>query len=404
MRRADEVESLLPLTSLRFVAAMMIVVHHIKLYFPWSWSVKAPSSLVHGVSFFFVLSGFILTHVYTSKPFPGYGRFMRARFARLWPVHVFALLVLVIFVRPDSISFDGPGIFSKWVVLAANLTLTHSFVPFIAYAFSWNGVSWSISTEMFFYLMFPLLLINIRRTWYLKLAGAAAVVALIIVGVTAMHLPADGGVQDLTVSSMLYTNPIARLFEFCLGMSTWVLWDRYIKPLKIGMLEWTAIELALCAALVGWLGWGFYAVAQHISNAALLSEFGEAGSCWLFAVLIAVMASGRGVLARVLSLPFFVFLGEISFSIYMLHQILLKFFGGWMPAGVTTPTMYFAAMFFCAAGSFVMVEKPMQRLLTGKRRPAVSLARTPRGDLPVNRDRAARENGDAGRVYGRSGR
>ncbi|MFX1762396.1 acyltransferase [Paraburkholderia sp. A1RI-2L] len=382
MNRADKVKSLDPLTSLRFVAAMMIVVHHIKLYFPWKIATDAPSTLVHGVSFFFVLSGFILTHVYTSKPFPGYAQFMRARFARLWPVHVFALLTLIIFVRPDSITFDGPGMFSKWAVLAANLTLTHSWVPFIAYAFSWNGVSWSISTEMAFYLVFPLLLVNIRRTWHWKMAGAAALLAVMLMAISAAHLPADGGVQDLTVSSLTYTNPLVRVFEFCLGMSTWALWDRFLKPLRLHVLAWTAVEIAIVAAIVVWLGWGFYAAAQHITNPASLSEFGQAGSCWLFAILIAVMASGRGLLARVLSLRPLVFMGEISFSIYMLHQILLKFFMGWLPAGVTTPLMFFSAMFFCAAASFVMIERPAQRFLMRKRAPVSEpIARVARGSI-----------------------
>ena len=118
--RLKSVEDLKPLTSLRFIAAMMIVLLHAQQYFAaqWTWLSLVPGAAVHGVSFLFVLSGFILTHVYRSRPFPGYGRFILTRFARLWPIHVFALLVLVTFVRQDFITFDGPDIFSKWVVLA----------------------------------------------------------------------------------------------------------------------------------------------------------------------------------------------------------------------------------------------------------------------------------------------
>ena len=143
------IEDLKPLTSLRFVAAMMIVTLHSRLYFPWGKAMPAIPALDHGVSFFFVLSGFILSHVYTSKQL-GYWRFLLARFARLWPVHVFALIILVTFVRRDSITFEGPGIFCRPVTLISNLTLTQSLAPFVSFIFSWNSVSWSISTDSSF--------------------------------------------------------------------------------------------------------------------------------------------------------------------------------------------------------------------------------------------------------------
>src|SRR5579863_1388808 len=91
------VENLPALTSLRFVAAMMIVFWHCAgAGMPWPWLRYAPASLVHGVSFFFVLSGFILTHVYRSRGFPGYKRFVTLRIGRLWPVHAVAIGVLLI--------------------------------------------------------------------------------------------------------------------------------------------------------------------------------------------------------------------------------------------------------------------------------------------------------------------
>ena len=72
--RRVTVQDLPALTSLCFVAAMMIVVVHCgAINMPWPWLKHAPGTLVHGVSFFFVLSGFILTHVYRSRGFPDTG-------------------------------------------------------------------------------------------------------------------------------------------------------------------------------------------------------------------------------------------------------------------------------------------------------------------------------------------
>lgn len=126
MQPSHEVENLKALTSLRFVAAFMIIVHHAPGLLKWDWPKIFPATSFHGVSFFFVLSGFILAHVYSTKRMPAYGSFIRARFARLWPVHAAAIVFLVLAVTPESITFDGPGIFSKWVTLGFNLALLHS--------------------------------------------------------------------------------------------------------------------------------------------------------------------------------------------------------------------------------------------------------------------------------------
>lgn len=354
-------DALLPLTSLRFLAALMIVIHHAPNYFSWAWASAVPASSVHGVSFFFVLSGFILTHVYTSKPLPGYGRFLGARFARLWPIHLFSLLMLITFVRPDSITFDGPGLFDKRVVLAANLSLLHAAVPMTAYQFSWNAVSWSISTEAFFYLAFPLLLIRIEKTWHWKLLGAAVLAAGVFVLGHLAKLPMTSGIEELNIASLTYTNPLVRGFEFCLGMAAWVIWKKYIRDLKLSALTWTALE---CAALIAtglWLVYGYYAVTKHIHSLPVLLALERAGSCWILAILIIILAAGRGAVGKALSIRPLVFLGEISFSVYMIHQVLMKIMAGWMPKDFVTATSYFGALLFLSAASYVLIEKPCQK-------------------------------------------
>ena len=83
------------LTSLRFFAALAIVVHHARGLLV-AESAIAGFPLDHGVSVFFVLSGFILTYVYRELPnVASVGRFWLARFARIWPVHVFTLALFI---------------------------------------------------------------------------------------------------------------------------------------------------------------------------------------------------------------------------------------------------------------------------------------------------------------------
>ncbi|MCU7247835.1 acyltransferase family protein [Pseudomonas koreensis] len=367
---SKSVENLKPLTSLRFFAALMIVSWHSVMFYPWF--AGAPSYLTHGVSFFFVLSGFILTHVYISKKQSGYFGFVRDRIARLWPVHVFALCVLVVFVRADSVTFDGQGLFSKPVQLGLNLTLMHSIFPFEKIMFSWNSVSWSISTEFFFYLAFPFLVIGIRNNWLIKLLLTTLVSAIFVFSMTVFSKTQSG--QDIGINMFYaaYSNPLFRGVEFVLGMSLWVVWDRYVRSYQATYLFWSAVEIVAVLFAVWWVCYGIAHAITYLDNfesARLMVS--TMGSCWVFAILIGVVASGRGIVGSVLSNRVLVYLGEISFSSYMIHLVLLKVFAFSLAGYIqTTPLMYFSALLFLASVSYWMIEKPAQRLLRSKKKAA----------------------------------
>jgi peptidoglycan/LPS O-acetylase OafA/YrhL len=363
---AQQVENLRALTSLRFVAAFMIIVHHAPNLVHWGWPKLFPPTMFNGVSFFFVLSGFILTHVYRSKPLPSYGAFMRARFARLWPVHIAGIILLVLLVAPGSITFDGPGIFNKWIVLGFNLALLHSVFPFLAYTFSWNAVSWSISTEMFFYLVFPFLLVNIERTWHWKLLGAACLAAATLLFWWSVGAPIDGDISQVTGSYGGYPSPFMRGLEFSTGMAVWVLWNRFLRPLRLPRLAWSVLELLALGLCLLWLTKGYFLLIPYLSEWAKI-WYGPASSFWVFAILIGVFASGRGVVGRALSVRPLVFLGEISFSVYMLHQLLMKSFVTTFAWPDVPELVYFPVLLALATVSYLMVEKPGQRLLLGRR-------------------------------------
>ena len=338
---------------------MMIVLLHAKLYFPWAWLQFTPGTLVHGVSFFFVLSGFILTHVYTSKPIPPYFRFVTLRAGRLWPIHAFAVLLLVIsaltplaIVRADSITFDGDGIFNRWYVLAMNLAMVHSLSPYLVHLFSWNSVSWSISTEFGFYLVFPFLIVGIEKTWGCKLAAAAGLVVMMLVVDRLFNLTRGSGPDELMWT---YANPFFRGFEFCLGMAAYVLWHRHVRNVDFPPWIWTIVEAAMIVIVIAWL----YSDLFNRVNAIVFTKrwFEVAGSSWVFAALIVTFASGRGIIGRFLGLWPCVFLGEISYSIYMLHHILMKAFFSHdlLNAG---EIIFFGVLIIVSALGYMLIECP----------------------------------------------
>jgi peptidoglycan/LPS O-acetylase OafA/YrhL len=242
------------LTSLRFFAALMIFFYHLRDFntAPWLYWVAGP--MRHGVSFFFVLSGFILTHVYRDQTPFRYRQFFRARFARLYPTVLVSTLFLLA-VLPLNVAWGQNGGPQLAVIsFIAKISMLDSLIPIRGVQFAWNGISWSISTEFFFYAAFPLLLLNFERTGIVKLF-ACGFVALAVFGLAIwLQLPlAEGDRTTVTLQQLVYANPLTRGFEFVLGMSAYSAWRRWLVPLRWSSRSWTAIEVALVIALAIWL-------------------------------------------------------------------------------------------------------------------------------------------------------
>jgi len=303
-----------PLTSLRFFAAAAVVWVHSATEFQFEMDPYQPVALADAVSFFFVLSGFILTYVYGSQPGLEKRRFLLARVARIWPAHI-AALVLFLFLIPASEWRESS--LGTWL---ANVTMTHTWMPEANWRASFVMPSWSISTEFAFYLCFLFLIPGWKRTWPWKLAASF----LLLIGTCAYSnwLLSDA---PLTAGRLVYVTPYARLFEFVLGMSTAALWERFSPRIRLHPALATLLE---CAALL--LVYFAMAKARPWSlQAARMQPFTGAGevwllsagfSCWAFAAFIFAMALGQGLLSRLLSWSFFVLLGEISYSLYLVHM------------------------------------------------------------------------------------
>lgn len=152
-----------PLTSLRFLFAFMVFCCHCPFYttpntpgFWLQWHVMNEGYI--GVSFFFILSGFILSLNY-AKPFEARTitarEFWQLRFARIYPLYLLMLLVEIPFTMHEF--HRSAGIW--WAKLFTCGFMMQSWVPDMSWIAAFNTPSWSISAEAFFYAMFPLLVI-----------------------------------------------------------------------------------------------------------------------------------------------------------------------------------------------------------------------------------------------------
>ncbi|HEX3916472.1 MAG TPA: acyltransferase, partial [Caulobacteraceae bacterium] len=176
--------NLKPLTSLRFFAAVWVILYH---YWPHLAVATTPALIEKGylgVELFFILSGFILCHVYLPAFEAGrfkYGDFMWARLARIYPMHIATLIGIGLMAGTAlllGIQID-PNILSL-AALPANLTLTQAWG--LAPVAGWNHPSWSISAEWFAYLCFPafaFLAMSVRRWPSVAVAAALAFMAVL---------------------------------------------------------------------------------------------------------------------------------------------------------------------------------------------------------------------------------
>ena len=282
-----------PITALRFGAAIWVAV-----YTYWENLAGAGSSgLVDkgylGVELFFVLSGFILSHVYLQsageKRF-SYRGFLWARVARVYPLHVATLVgvgLLAAVALVAGMNVDGNVL--SWVSLPANLLMVHAWG--LAPVAGWNHPSWSISAEWFAYLCFPLFAFVFWRVREKPVAAVVVTAAFLTVLYYGFERVAGFSLTEATIRwGALRIVPC-----FALGCALYLVYRK--APLKA---PWTASAVSfglmvLSAALGLWDG-----ITVLLAGALILS-------------LASLPNERAGWLA---SRPA-VYLGEISYSVYM---------------------------------------------------------------------------------------
>ena len=307
---APPVGRLPAITGLRIFAALAVYCHHLG---PPAGAPTLVASAMWagwcGVTIFFVLSGFVLTINYFDslrRPTPAaVGSFLVARFARVYPLYILTLAYFVARMAEAGTSLDGLGgqilMFGAWYPAG--------YVGF-------NNVSWSVSVEAFLYLAFPLLAVIVgrvdrgsRHLWLL----AAAIV--LIVSANAFQyvragLEAYPATNPNSALRWLYFLPLARLGDFGLGIVAARLylhlrgvprWERVGGPMVLA-------GLAAMLVVATRQEWGRSAFALDIAYAAPT-----------FVVLLGLALAPRHSIARFLSLPWVVLLGEASYAFYLVH-------------------------------------------------------------------------------------
>ncbi|MFF4501266.1 acyltransferase family protein [Streptomyces sp. NPDC001401] len=341
--------SLPSLTGLRWVAALLVFGLHVHNFHYFdgtagsivTWAFGAGAT---GVSFFFVLSGFVLT--WSARPGDRAPAFWRRRIARILPVHLVTAAIALLMAY--TLAHQSKPTLRQGL---ANVLLVHSW--WRPWWQTLDPVSWSLACEAFFYAVFPLLALLLRRLGArgaAALAGASVLAVLVLAWADAHHW------LDQPIASL----PAARLPEFVLGVAVarLVLLDRWRGP---------GLEASLALAIIG------YFFVPHVTDGYAPTTCTVIG----FALLIAAAAvADLHGLPSMWRHPRLVRLGELSFAFYMVHLLVLRagtnllgtkpLFGP--TAGLTVTAVAFAVSLGLSWVLYEAVERPARRLLLRGRR------------------------------------
>ncbi len=336
------------LTATRAIAALLVVVFHYGCtVFPFNLQEHFFRQGNLAVGYFFVLSGFVMYLSYANKGVV-YGDFIKRRVARIWPLYVFAILLSAgyplfqYFVRSGSL----PDRFGTALIL--NLSLLQAHIP--GFALTVNSPGWSLSVEMFFYLLFPLLL-PLCKSKPGKFFALSIVVYIISQVFHLWIVNTNKPEWGTKLHELVYYQPFFHLNQFMLGMCG----AMYFKQLKVRLAGLVSILfLALIIVLINYMPGS---VSLH--NGLLAP---------LFLLLIVSIAS----LNRTpLLFPPLVFLGEISYGIYILQEPVHFYFMKWnMSSGHLSETVsfysYLVLLITLSAICYYLIELPFRRIISGK--------------------------------------
>ncbi len=370
----NKTEYLSNLTPLRGIAALLVAVFHFEMaiarFIPAAQTMFFEKCYLM-VDLFFIMSGFIMMHVYdetftNSINKISLRKFFVARFARIYPLHFFALALLVILVLVFSPAGTYPNRIEDPSAILTNFLLIHTF--YIHNIYTWNIPSWSISAEMVAYIFFPIIAIFINRK------KALSVIVLIIFIVAAYYsimylLPRKNPLYpEIPVPHNINTTydygSLRGVAGFIAGMLMYLV---YQLPQFRNIFSKDIVAFLICIALI---------VSMHFAVS-------DAWVVILFAAIVISFASNENYLHKICNNRVLQYLGDISYSIYLMQIFFQEPFskGLRLPdtigfgrgkqnidfsSGLMYCTIYLLLLIAVSSVTYYFIEKPCRRFINRK--------------------------------------
>jgi peptidoglycan/LPS O-acetylase OafA/YrhL len=290
------------LTFTRFIAAFAIVISHFG-----GGSFLFNNALVSfifkhaniGVSYFFILSGFVMIIAYHNNTSINFLTYLKNRFARVYPVYFLAIVLTLLIYLFKDISF---------IDLFLNITMLQAWFPDKALTVNYPG--WSLSVELFFYISFPILFNYFYKDGYKK-TTATFIILFWSLSQLVFHYFLKESSLNLNpyLKSDVYYNPLLHFNEFLIGNLAGLF---FLNKLRLKTGNYSIHIILLIIVLLLFLKFPF-GLEYHNGFLSIV-----------FVPVIILISLNRGILNDILNRKLFIFLGEISFSIYILQRPVWK--------------------------------------------------------------------------------
>lgn len=365
------------LTGIRAALIFWVVLFHMQpelaALLPYDPLLHFASAGFLGVDFFFILSGFVIAYNYAERlnPFSlgTYRRFLSLRLARIYPVHLFSLLLVLLLylvAMGTGSTTTNPAYYSAHSFIQ-NLLLIQAWS--LPTALSWNAIAWAVSCEWLAYLLFPLVLMLT-----LRVRSATSALGIVVISLLGMSLgcvvlghqwPAVQGAGSFGLARVAVEFPVG-----CLLYSLYA--SRWGKGWR-----WSAITPVLWAAVI----------VSSVSLNAYLSRFATLQEnnllqvyllslTPLFAIAIYALAQQRGGFSRFFCAKWIEKVAHTSYSLYLTHFIcLIVLRRAFSVEGFATSSLivrllviggYLLLMAIAAGGTYYFVEEPSRLWVKNK--------------------------------------
>lgn len=337
------------LTFTRFIAAFLIVAYHYgKIVYPFSIPLLKPlvANLNVLVSYFFILSGFVLAVSTFKRLSDGESiqlkSFLKPRLARLYPLFLFALVLFFIF---------GQKLHFSWIDIVLNLSLLQAWIP--PYPLSLNSPAWAISVEILFYVSFPFLINRLSRQ------SSTALIWFIIASWLCNTLVLYLNIEVFKANrDFMFFFPPFHILTFVPGVCSGLLFMRHREQLlkyinHLGLITFVAIGLS---------------IYLFISKQPVIKYQHNGLFAPVFLLFVYWFSLSKSWVANLFSLRIFQYLGELSYGIYILqvpvfyifYYILHPYFHFETNTGFA---VYFSTLFLISVAAFEAIEKPCKNLI-----------------------------------------
>ncbi len=336
------------LTFTRFIAAIAIVFfHYAQNLFPFTHMTEFMGRWNSAVSYFFILSGFIMITANANKTIVDPKVYYQNRFIRIFPVYLTSIVLILLYIAFSISTLDPSG-------FVLNLLMIQAWIP--EKALSFNHPAWSVSVEVFFYLLFPLLFNKIYTRFSIRKTGLV-IISFWLMSQIVIHCIRYSSLYqgyDSSVNYFILFSPLFHLNEFLIGNLLGLFWMTAQHQKKNNAYLLLGIT-------------SIYMITMSMNSGAMLNNGLMA---LLFVPFIYFLSSDNSTISNFFSLPICVYLGEISYGIYILQfPVFLWMHSLLKRLAILDPYINFYTsllmLIIVAILSYTFIEKPARKYRWG---------------------------------------